>query len=212
MPKGAVLYPLRWLVEGKQVLSLQSNGYLRLVISSVRSPEAAVPVDGDGSLLDADLLLERQADALQLPLPPLALLQLNSEGWGGRLHNIAATRAVNRTAKFLNAKILYYQTAHFPFSHLLCLDILIVKALVGFLNKEKAQVEAFSEYCETSRSPVSSSSRPHLVLELLHGGLQLGHLLYQPVRRLVAAQLDVGPLVPVGQPSARYLQIFLKCE
>jgi len=81
--------------------------------------EAAVPVDGDGGLLDADLLLERQADALQLPLPPLALLQL--------------------------------------------------------------------------------------VLELLHGGLQLGHLLYQPVRRLVAAQLDVGPLVPVGQPSARYL-------
>ena len=75
-----------------------------LAISSVPSPEAAVSVDGDGGLLDADLLLERQADALQLPLPPLALLQLNSEGWGGRLYYIAATEAVNRTA---NAKVLY---------------------------------------------------------------------------------------------------------
>ena len=125
MPKGAVLYPLRWLVEGKQVLSLQSNGLMRLVISAVRSPEAAVPVDGDGGLLDADLLLERQADALQLPLPPLALLQLNSEGWGGRLYYIAAARAVNRTAKFLNAKVLYLtkQPVSYdlcvPFSHLL---------------------------------------------------------------------------------------------
>ena len=76
---------------------------MQLVISSVPSPEAAVSVDGDGRLLDADLLLERQADALQLPLPPLALLQLNSEGWGGRLYYIAATEAVNRTAKCLNA-------------------------------------------------------------------------------------------------------------
>ena len=80
---------------------------MRLVISSVPSPEAAVPVDGDGGLLDADLLLQRQADALQLPLPPLALLQLNSEGWGGRLYYIAATEAVNRTAKCLNTKVLY---------------------------------------------------------------------------------------------------------
>ena len=85
-----------------------------------------------------------------------------------------------------------------------------MKALVGTLNKEKALVEAFSGYCETSRSPVSSSICPHLVLQLLHGGLQLGHLLYQPVRRLVAAQLDVGPLVSVGQPRARYLQIFFE--
>ena len=66
-------------------------------------PQTSVPVNGDGCLLDTDLLLQSQADALQLPLPPLALLQLNSEGWGGRLYYIAATEAVNRTAKCLNA-------------------------------------------------------------------------------------------------------------
>ena len=64
-----------------------------------------------------------------------------------------------------------------------------------------------SSSCNTKRlvTILRSDMTYDLLLEVPNSVLYLDDLLHQPVCRLIPAELDVGPLVPVGEPRLGHL-------